>query len=182
MKRSHLVRDIVEIVALTIVIFIALSIAIKSYRVDDDSMSPGLSVRSYIMVNKVAYWFRPPARGDVVVLDYPYDTTKVYVKRIIGLPGDKVRVDGDHVWVNGVQLDEHTYVSQALNPAAREWVVEQDHFFVLGDNRLNGQDSRSPQWGTIDKKFIIGKATLIFWPRNQWKTIPNYPNVFNQIK
>ncbi|MBO0779642.1 MAG: signal peptidase I [Ktedonobacteraceae bacterium] len=179
MKRPHLVRDIVELLALTIVIFLALRFTIQTYSVNDPGMTPALNQNSYILVNKVAYLFHPPERSDVIVFHFPYDTTKVYIKRVIGIPGDKVSTDGSHVWVNGVQLNE-PYVNNPFNPSAREWTVPQDQYFVMGDNRQEGEDSR--KWGTVPKNYIIGKATLVFWPSSQWRSIPNYPDVFKQIK
>jgi signal peptidase I len=181
LKRSHLVRDIIELVALTLVIFLALHFTIQTYSVNEPGMTPGLSQNSYILVNKVAYLFHPPERGDVIVFYNPSDTTKIYIKRVIGLPGDKVRMDNTNVWVNNVQLHEN-YVHTPFNPVAQEWTVTKDQYYVMSDNRQEGEDSRTWKWGTVRKDFIIGKATLVFWPISQWKFIPNNSSVFNQVK
>jgi signal peptidase I len=168
------------LIALTVVIFLAFHFTIQTYSVNDPGMTPALSQNSYILVNKTAYFFQAPKRGDVVVFYYPYDNTRIYIKRVIGVPGDKVRIDGEHVWVNEVQLDEKPYVRNPLNPLANEWVVPKDQFYVMSDNRQQGEDSR--KWGTVQKSYIIGKATLVFWPTNQWKLIPTYSDVFKNVR
>src|SRR5947209_18759182 len=89
LKRSHLAREIVETVALTLIIFLVIRFAIQSYRVDGVSMQPGLQSDEYVLVNKTAYLFHPPERGDVIVFHFPDDTTKDFINRVIGLPGDR---------------------------------------------------------------------------------------------
>ncbi|MDQ6644166.1 MAG: signal peptidase I, partial [Chloroflexota bacterium] len=89
-QRSHLAREIVETVALTLIIFLVIRFAIQSYRVSGVSMQPGLQSEEYVLVNKMAYLFHAPERGDVIVFHYPLDTSEDFIKRVIGLPGDTV--------------------------------------------------------------------------------------------
>jgi signal peptidase I len=178
-KRSHLAREIVETVALTILIFLVIHFVIQSYRVDGPSMQPGLMTDEYVLVNKVAYLFHAPERGDVIVFHYPLDTTRDFIKRIIGLPGDTITVDQTHVWVNGVLLTE-PYISQAANTLGHTWKVPLDDYFVMGDNRPVSDDSRD--WGCVPKAYIVGKAVAVYWPLKNWEIINTYSPAYAAIK
>ncbi len=179
MKRSHLVRDIVEIVAITVVIFIALRFTIQSYYVNGTAMQPGLKVNEFVLVNKVAYRIQAPQRGDIIVFHYPLDTAKDYIKRIIGLPGDTITMDSTHIQVNGLTLNE-PYISAPYNPQAFKLTVPPDHYFVMSDNRVSTDDSRT--WGTVPRNYIIGKAVMVFWPLLNMQFIDTFSSVYQQIK
>ncbi|GCE47534.1 signal peptidase I [Thermosporothrix hazakensis] len=178
MKRSHLLREIVEILALALLIFLVVRLVVQSYHVDGDSMSPSLQSNQNVLVNKMAYLFRGPERGDVIVFHYPKEPNVDYIKRIIGVPGDTIRIDSEHVWVNDVQLNE-PYIKEAINPYAKSWKVPADNYFVLGDNRPVSKDSR--YWDFVPKEYIVGKAVLVYWPTDQWKFIDTYSNTFAPI-
>lgn len=180
MKRSHLAREIIETLVLTILIFIAIRFVIQSYHVSGTSMQPGLVSNQYVMVNKVAYLFHSPERGDVIVLHDPQNTNEDLIKRVIGLPGDTVRTDSTHVWVNNVLLDEKAYISTPANPSANTWHIPPNQYFVLGDNRPVSYDSR--YLGLIPKDFIVGKAILVFWPLNNIHIINTHADVLSKIK
>jgi signal peptidase I len=179
LKRSHLAREIVETIALTLIIFLVIHFTIQSYRVDGTSMVPGLQNNQYVMVNKIAYLFHQPERGDVIVFHYPRNTSEDFIKRVIGLPGDTVTTSGTSVWVDGVKLNE-PYISQPSNPSGQTWVVPKGDYFVLGDNRPVSFDSRF--WGFVPQYDLVGKAVLVYWPINAWKLINMYPNVYAAIK
>ncbi|GCE19353.1 signal peptidase I [Dictyobacter kobayashii] len=178
MKRSQLIREIVEILALTLLIFLVVRFVVQSYRVDGPSMEPGLVNNEFVMVNKVSYLFHEPARGDVIVFHWPRDTTKDFIKRIIGLPGDTITTDREHVTVNGKVLNE-PYISAPDNPEGRTWKVPPGQYFVMGDNRPVSDDSRS--WGFVPKDYIVGKASVVFWPLSNLHFINTYPDVFKDI-
>ncbi|MFL5664432.1 MAG: signal peptidase I [Ktedonobacteraceae bacterium] len=180
MKRSHLAREIVETIALTLIIFLVIRFAIQSYRVEGVSMQPGLQSDQYVLVNKMAYLFHAPERGDVIVFHFPLDTTKDFIKRVIGLPGDTISYTSTTVQVNGVVLNE-PYISEKANPLGKNpFVVPPNEYFVMGDNRPASDDSRD--WGYVPKDYIVGKAVMVYWPLNKWQLINTYPTVFNQIK
>ncbi len=179
MKRSHLVREIVETLVLTILIFIVIHFAVQSYHVDGTSMQPNLNSSEFVVVNKTAYFFQQPQRGDVIVFHYPHNPTNDYIKRVIGLPGDKIRTDFTTVWVNGSELKE-PYISAPGNPSAQQWVVPANDYFVMGDNRPVSDDSRS--WGFVPRSFIVGKAVIVYWPIPQWQTINTYTPTYTQVK
>ena len=180
MKRSsHLAREIIETFALTLIIFVVIHFTIQNYLVDGTSMQPGLNNNQYVLVNKLAYLFHSPERGDVIVFHWPVDTTKDLIKRVIGVPGDIIVTNRTAVSVNGVLLTE-PYISLPANPTGSRWVVPRGDYFVMGDNRLVSDDSRD--WGFVPESYIIGKAVLVYWPINSWHFINTYPSVFSTLK
>jgi len=178
-QRSHLAREIVETIALTLIIFLVIRFAIQSYRVSGPSMLPGLQTDDYVLVNKIAYLFHAPERGDVIVFHYPLDTSEDFIKRVIGLPGDTVTLDNKTVHVDGVVLHE-PYISEAYNPSGKTIKVPMDEYFVLGDNRPLSDDSRD--WGFVPKADLVGKAVIVYWPLSNWELINTYSNVYAQVK
>ena len=168
MKRPHLLREIVEIVAITVLFFFLVRLLTQSYHINDNSMQPGLSGDSYVTINKLAYLFRSPQRGDIVVFHLPTNTGVDYLRRIIGLPGDTVQVESNHIIVNGTTLNE-PYVSTNATPIVNAWKIPAGEYFVLGDNRPTSIDSRF--WGPIPRSYIVGKAIFVYWPLNKLKLI-----------
>lgn len=179
MKRSHLAREIVETVALTLIIFIVIHFAVQSYRVQGISMEPGLHDGEYVLVNKIAYLFHPPERGDIIVFHYPLSTNTDFIKRVIALPGDTVTYNSNTVWVDGVKLNE-PFVSQEVNFEAKTWTVPPGNYFVMGDNRPASDDSRT--WGYVPSYDIVGKAVMVYWPFNLVHLLNTYPTVFANVK
>ncbi len=180
MKRAHLARDIIEILALALVLFLALHFSIQSYQVTNVSMQPTLVSGEHVVVNKLSYLFHPPERGDVIVFHWPLDTTQDFIKRIIGIPGDVIKTDYAHVWVNGVLLNEQPYVSASVNNVAKVWTLGPNQYFVMGDNRPASSDSRD--WGVVPRDYIVGKAVFVYWPLSKWKGIDTFPAVFAHVK
>lgn len=180
MKRSHLVREIIEIVALTVLIFVIIHFVVQSYHVQGVNMQPGFTADQYVMVNKSAYLFRNIERGDVVVFHDPHDTAQDFIERVIGLPGDTIQIDSTTIKVNGVVLNEHAYISVPTNPIANTWKVAPNQYFVLNDNRQIADDSRT--WGFVPKDYIIGKAVLVYWPLNHLHFVDTHPAVFTSLK
>ena len=178
-KSSHLAREIVETLALTLIIFVVIHFTIQNYQVDGTSMVNTLQNNEYVLVNKQAYLFSPPSRGDVIVFAWPIDTSKDLIKRVIGLPGDTIITTNSTVEVNGVVLNE-PYVKVTFNHYGRQWLVPPNDYFVMGDNRQFSDDSRD--WGFVPKSYIIGKAVMVYWPISQWQFINTYSSVFSAIK
>jgi len=147
-------------------VFIAGVIIVFLYqpvRVEGTSMMPLLLDQERIFINKFIYKFDNIHRGDIVVFWYPLDPSKSYVKRIIALPGETVKITGGRVLINGRELREDylrtDYRDSQSLPAVR---VETDHYFVMGDHRTSSNDSRA--WGTVARSFIYGRAVLVYWP------------------
>ncbi|MDQ2907411.1 MAG: signal peptidase I [Chloroflexota bacterium] len=167
-KRWRLAREIIETIVLTVLMFFVIRFAIQNFYVDGMSMEPNLHDKELILVDKWSYLFHPPARGDVVVFIAPPNHAQDYVKRVIGLPGDVISIQGTTVVVDGVTLKE-TYVEPARqgNPYASfsNRVVPPGDYFVLGDNRGGSSDSR--EWGFVPRANIIGRAAIVYWPLRQ---------------
>jgi len=178
-KRSHLAREIIETLALTLIIFLVIHFTVQNYQVEGSSMEGSLTNNEYVLVNKLAYLFHAPERGDVIVFHFPQDTTKDLIKRVIGLPGDVVTVTASTVQVDGVLLHE-PYVKTPYNPISQQWTVPANDYFVMGDNRQVSYDSRD--WGFVPKSYIIGKAVMVYWPITSWQFINTYSSVFSAIK
>ena len=179
MKSSHLAREIVETIALTILIFLAIHFTVQNYQISGPSMQNTLHSGQFVLVNKLAYLFHEPERGDVIVFHEPDQANRDLIKRVIGLPGDKITLDSSNVWVNGVELNE-PYITQKYNPGAQTETVPAGQYFVMGDNRPVSEDSR--YFGFVPKDYIVGKAILVYWPFNQWQMLNTYSSVYSQIK
>src|SRR6266516_2839272 len=177
-KRTHLIRELIEILALTLLIFLVIRFAVQSFRVDGESMQPSLRSEEFVLVDKVTYLFQSPQRGDVIVFHYPLDTHRDFIKRIIGLPGDTISTTSTSVIVDGQTLHE-PYISFHHNFESNTWKLGPNQFFVMGDNRDNSLDSRS--WGPLDRNYIIGKALAVYWPVSNWELINTFPSVFAAV-
>ncbi|HEV2400353.1 MAG TPA: signal peptidase I [Candidatus Sulfotelmatobacter sp.] len=153
-------RDLLISLAISAFIIIFLYQPVK---VEGTSMMPSLEDQERIFVNKFVYRLEPIARGDIVVFRYPRDPSKSYIKRVIGMAGDRIRIDAGQVYVNGEPLDEE-YVppEYADTRSYREITVPPDSYFVLGDHRSMSNDSRD--FGPVNQSFIYGKAVFGYWP------------------
>lgn len=153
-------RDLVISLAISAFIIIFLYQPVK---VEGTSMMPSLDDQERIFVNKFVYRLEPIQRGDIVVFRYPRDTSKSYIKRVIGVAGDRIRIDDGLVYVNNRPLDEDYVPSTfADDRSYPETVVPQSSFFVLGDHRSMSNDSRD--FGPVKESFIYGKAVFGYWP------------------
>ena len=164
-------QDTLETLLLAAVLFVVINTLTGRYQVHGQSMEPSLHDGQYLIASKVAYWLHEPERGDVVVLDPPSGGSAVpYIKRVIGLPGDVVEVRERRVWVNGIALNE-PYISAPPNYSGN-WVVGDEQYFVLGDNRNNSSDSHT--WGLLPEGNVLGKSFFSYWPPEYWGKIPHY--------
>ncbi len=159
--------DILETLILAVVLFVGINAVSARVRVDGFSMLPTLKDGEFILVNKLSYRFGEVERGDIIVFHFPMNPDEELIKRVIGLPGDRVTVQDQQVSVNGQLLSE-TYIAAAPLYAG-EWTVEDGHLFVLGDNRNDSSDSHS--WGLLPLEKVVGKAVLIYWPPPMWELI-----------
>jgi signal peptidase I len=188
-------RELVETVILALLIFFAVKAVVQNFRVEGSSMEPSLQGEQYLLVNKAIYFrvdmdrihqflpfvpgdngrerhlFRAPRRGDVIVFRYPGDTSRDFIKRVIGVPGDTVEVKDGTVFINGAPLKED-YILSAPNYTYGPKTVPEGNYFVLGDNRRNSFDSHAwgqscPEQQTCDfvpEENIIGQAWVSYWP------------------
>lgn len=167
---SVLVREILETLLFTFFIVFLVKGATQNFRIEGGSMLPTLHEGEYLIINKIVYKLVEPARGDIIVLQYPNDRTRDFIKRVIGLPGDTVQIDNGQVLINGVVLDE-PYIS-APPSNSNTWIVPEEHYFVMGDNRPNSSDSRN--WSFLPSSDIIGRAWVVYWSPEDWQLVPHH--------
>lgn len=153
--------EIIQTVVLALVLFFAINFISARIRVDGSSMEPTFHNGDYVIVNRLAYQWGEMQRGDVVVFPYPLSPEEDYIKRVIGLPGDRVAIYGGDVYVNGQHIEE-PYISSAPANDVAETVVPEGYVYVLGDNRNASSDSRS--WGPLEIEDILGKAVFRYYP------------------
>ena len=197
------VREILETVILTLVIFLMVRAVVQNFKVEGRSMEPTLESGQYLLVNKALYWrfdprlidrfipgrkastdrpfyiFGQPERGDVIVFKYPKDLSRDFIKRVIAVPGDTVEIKQGKVFVNDQPLDE-PYILDRPNYYVERQVVPPDNFFVLGDNRNNSLDSHV--WGNVPVQDIIGKAWVCYWPVAKWGMISDGTSFAQQAR
>lgn len=141
-------------------------------RVDGSSMEATLSNGDNLIVEKISYRFKDPQRFDIIVFPPKYEKKGIYyIKRIIGLPGETVQIDADGtIYINGQRLEESYGREVIRDPglAAEPITLEEDEYFVMGDNRNNSTDSRFTTVGNIHKKDIIGRAWVRIWPLDKF--------------
>jgi signal peptidase I len=161
-------RDLAFSVLIAVVLIVFIYQPVK---VEGTSMMPMLSDQERIFISKFTYRFGLGSieRGDTVVFWYPQDTSKSYIKRVIGLPGDRVRIEDGQVYVNGSALVEDYVPAENRDMSSwrdgAEQTVPADRYFVLGDHRNSSSDSRS--WGYVPRGNIYGKAVFVYWPLSQ---------------
>ena len=153
-------RDLTISVVASILIITCLY---QPVRVEGTSMQPRLHDQDRLFINKFAYHFENISRGDVVVFHYPRDLQKSYIKRVIALPGDDLRIDAGRVYVNGARIDENYVAARYLDErSVAEQVIPAQQYWVMGDHRSISSDSRD--FGPVPRDLIYGKASLVYWP------------------
>ncbi len=189
-RRKSAVQEIIETLLLAVLIFVAVRTIVLNFRVDGQSMQPNLQNSELLIVNRRAYvhfnmswlpwesntssdWypFGKPSRGDIVVFNPPGQHTEPYIKRIIGLPGEKISVHDGAVYINDQRLEE-TYLTSPTEwrgIATEDVTIPQGYVFVMGDNRNNSSDSRV--FGAVPISSVIGKAWVAYWPPSQAKIL-----------
>jgi len=148
------------LVAFLLAQLIMVSVA-QAFQVEQYSMEPTLLPHDRVLVTKFIYRLRDPVRGDVVVLRYPRNTQRNYIKRVIGLPGEKIQIKKGVLYANGERVSE-TYLPDDIVGDYGPTTVPEGSVFVLGDNRNNSEDSRA--FGPLKQNLIVGQAVLIYWP------------------
>jgi len=185
-KHHRLVREIIETIVLTILMFLIINQAVQNFDVVGMSMESRLHNGERVMVDKATYLFHAPSRGDVIVFVAPPQPTEDYVKRIIGIPGDVISVKNGVPTVDGVTLKEFYLDPKRVSASPSDkpvnnLVVPAGEYFVMGDNRVDSYDSRS--WGLLPRGNIIGRAALVYWPLGQNNNgfLPDVSSVFAQV-
>lgn len=164
---KRILVDLLETVVLAFVLFLIINAVSARVRVDGLSMLPTLKDGEFVLVSRLAYRVGEPTRGDIVVFRSTTQLDLDLIKRVIGVPGDQIRVADGRVSVNGVALNE-PYIN-AKPRYTGDWSVPEGYLFVLGDNRNDSSDSHA--WGLLPIKNVIGKGMLIYWPPPDWAMI-----------
>ena len=181
----RLAREILEAVLLALVVLIVLQATVRNFKVEGSSMAPTLESGQFLVVDQasflkfdrerlsrvVPFWkvddaepefvFTPPERGEIIVFRYPRDTTKDFVKRVLGLPGETVEVRSGTVYVNGEAIREQ-YLRRLDGSSVPPLILGEKEYYVIGDNRRNSNDSRA--WGAVPEESIVGRVWLVYWP------------------
>ena len=158
--RAHL-AGVGAVARFSALVLVSYSLFFNLSVVRGSSMAPGIQDGDRILVEPWSYLIGPIQRGDVIVLRYPLDPEIDYIKRVIGLPGDRITLTRGEVWVNGVRLDE-PYVESVDASCSLSVVVEPGNYYVLGDNRPRSSDSR--EFGPVPEKYVRGRVDLRLWP------------------
>ncbi len=162
--------EVVQTLLIAGALFLVVNLLTARIRVEGSSMEPSLHHGEFVVVNRLAYRFDQPQRGDIVVFHFPLDNGRRFIKRVVGESGDVVQIRGGQVFINGDLLHE-PYISSPPSYDG-EWRVGREQVFVLGDNRNNSSDSQN--WGMLPLDEIIGKAVLVYWPPEDVGLIPHY--------
>ncbi len=165
---GRIILELIETILLSVFLFLVINAATSRIQVESISMQPTLYERDRVLVNRLAYKFGQPHRKEIIVFMPPLDgVEEPYIKRLIGLPGDKIRILNRQVIVNGEPIEE-TYL-MAPPDYVGSWEVPPGYLFVLGDNR--NQSSNSHYWGMVPIQNVLGKAEFIYWPATRIKLL-----------
>ena len=152
-----------DLLVATIASVLMITCLYQPVRVEGTSMLPRLEDRDRLFINKFVYHFTAIERSDVVVFHYPRDPEKSYIKRVIALPGDQIRIDHGTVWLNGKPLrEDYVPLRYRDSRSMTEMIVPEDSYFMMGDHRSISSDSR--EFGPVVRDLIYGKAVFVYWP------------------
>ncbi|MFA4872073.1 MAG: signal peptidase I [Patescibacteria group bacterium] len=169
------VAEIVQVVLISLAIIVPIRyFLVQPFYVQGASMEPNFVDKDYLIIDEISYRFKDPVRGDIVVFKYPNDPKQIFIKRIVGLPGEKVKISGGKITVyngehtDGLVLDEEQYLSPYVYTSGEKvTTLRGDEYFVLGDNRNSSLDSRI--FGPVGQKLIIGRVWFRGWPFDKIK-------------
>ncbi len=174
---SRVLRELVETALLAFAIFVTVNIITARFRIEGDSMLNSFKDGQYIVVNRLAYKFHTPKRGDVVVFIPSVSTTSTfwenilgrpgqtdYIKRVVATPGDIVEITSGQLYVNGIKQSEPYLREPMMITETQQWQLEADQYLVLGDNRNFSKDSRTLHIGPVTIQQILGKVSAVYFP------------------
>jgi signal peptidase I len=179
-RQKSFFRDTLEIVFLTLALYLVIQYAVQTVHVLGSSMYATLTNNDLLVASKISYKLHPPQRGDIVIFKPPDPDVRDFIKRVIAVPGDRLRIDHGVVYINGEVLQEPylpekwTY-NNTWPATGQDYVLPPDHYFVMGDNRNHSSDSRV--FGPIDASSILGKAEIRIWPLNEFGLLTSRPTL-----
>ncbi len=166
-QRTGTRRILVILAGLVVLISLVRAVVLQPYIIPSSSMEPTLMPGDRILVNRLAYRFWVPNRGDIVVFAFPLDPKRTFVKRIIALEGETVELKENQVFINGRVIQE-PYLKAGDYPPYGPLTIPKGKVLVLGDNRNQSGDSR--EWGLLEKSYLIGKSWFVYYPLNRLRT------------
>lgn len=178
-RTSNVFTEVLKIAAILILVVVPIRLYVaQPFIVSGASMAPTFATGEYLIVDELSYRFAEPTRGDVIIFRFPHDTSKFFIKRIIGMPGETIRVNRGGVTVvndahpNGLELAE-PYVTQRMQQQEPIAItLGPDEYFVMGDNRAASSDSR--RWGPLNEDFIVGRAFVRLYP---FQSVDVFPGI-----
>ena len=176
-KMRYLMKEWVEPIIIAVVLALIIrTFVVQAFKIPTGSMRPTLIESDRILVNKFIYKFTQPKRGDVIVFISPEDKKKDFIKRLAGLPNENIQISSGAILVNNNPMEEgsilkkqHYYNRGDFGVEGQSVMVPNDAYYVLGDNSISSRDSR--YWGFMPKKYLLGRAFLIYWPPNRIRVI-----------
>ncbi len=166
------IAELVQVVLVSLAIIIPIRyFLVQPFYVKGASMEPSFYDHEYLIIDEISYRLKSPGRGDIVVFRYPLDPNQFFIKRVVGLPGERVRVSGGQITIinaenpEGITLDESGYLGNLFTSGEKTVTLKADEYFLLGDNRNASLDSRI--FGPVKNKLIIGRVWLRGWPLNR---------------
>ena len=164
--KKHEMRGWIISMVLAVVIALSLRFFVFEFiRVEGQSMEPTLQSNEYVFMQKVSYYFTSPQYGDIVICSFP-NRAETFVKRIVGVEGDVIRITNGTLYINGEANYEHYEKAQGIDHDMAEITVAQDSVFVMGDNRNHSMDSSNSSVGVLDEDMVLGRAEFVLWPLN----------------
>lgn len=179
--KAHLIDLFIFVAVVSAIMLVVHKFVAEPHQVSGSSMVPNFKDGDFIITNKIATNFYPLHRGEIIIFTNPRDNSKVFIKRVIGLPKDRVKILAGNVFLNDKKIDEPYLPQQTLTPAStylsegEEIVVPDNQYFVIGDNRGGSSDSR--EWGPVKKELVIGQAWLRYWPIDKFGIIKHHPDL-----
>ena len=170
-KLKTSIVQVILTVLIILVVFAGVQFTMQSFRVKGESMEPSFHSGEYIIVNKLTYRFSSPKRGDVVVFRNPELPDELYIKRIVGLPGETVEIKAGEIYIDGHVLEERPVFAEILYDNYSVTVPD-GKYFVVGDNRV--ATSGSHTFGPVPRQNIVGKLWISYWPPREWGLSPSY--------
>lgn len=177
-KTWSFIKELISFTILSIVVVIPIRVFIaQPFIVSGESMYSTFETGQYLIVDQLSYRFHEPQRGDVIIFRFPENPSKFFIKRIIGLPGEIIQLEGNEVYITSggkekIKLEEE-YISSSRD-SFQTIELSDEEYFVMGDNRLASLDSRS--WGPLEKNLIIGRAFVRLLPIDTFEFLPGQNN------
>ncbi|MGE5629389.1 MAG: signal peptidase I [Solirubrobacterales bacterium] len=164
---KELIEILKSVIIAIVAAFLIITFIFETVSVDGYSMNPTLNNKDRLIVEKVTYYFSAPKPGDIVVIKYPADPKEKFIKRVVAVGGDKVKIENSTLYINGKEKQEN-YILEKTMADYPEVTVPEGTIFVMGDNRNNSRDSRFEDVGFVKLNMVVGKAVLRIYPFNNF--------------